>query len=155
MWLYVVVGVLCCFVFSSRRRHTRCALVTGVQTCALPIYVEGLVDSFVGNAHGLFIREVDLQTVGNLLRRPAIDPFAVTTMRLVAADERSLLRPGDIPPSSIVNLALKAVLEIIAQLQIGEQLRWIGYLGHTISTEERRVGKRGVMKCRSRGLANN
>src|SRR3546814_1631533 len=31
---------LCFFVFfffSSRRRHTRCALVTGVQTCALPI----------------------------------------------------------------------------------------------------------------------
>src|SRR3546814_5797667 len=26
-----------CF-FSSRRRHTRCALVTGVQTCALPIF---------------------------------------------------------------------------------------------------------------------
>src|SRR3546814_3750415 len=31
--------VVCCdlFYFSSRRRHTRCALVTGVQTCALPI----------------------------------------------------------------------------------------------------------------------
>src|SRR3546814_9308308 len=30
------------FFFSSRRRHTRCALVTGVQTCALPILmVEG------------------------------------------------------------------------------------------------------------------
>src|SRR3546814_6592335 len=28
--------VFCC-CFSSRRRHTRCALVTGVQTCALPI----------------------------------------------------------------------------------------------------------------------
>src|SRR3546814_9840578 len=28
---------LCCFFFSSRRRHTSCALVTGVQTCALPI----------------------------------------------------------------------------------------------------------------------
>src|SRR3546814_1977860 len=26
-------------VFSSRRRHTMCALVTGVQTCALPILV--------------------------------------------------------------------------------------------------------------------
>src|SRR3546814_6841033 len=25
------------FVFSSRSRHTSCALVTGVQTCALPI----------------------------------------------------------------------------------------------------------------------
>src|SRR3546814_8342303 len=29
-----------CF-FSSRRRHTRCALVTGVQTCALPIFLIG------------------------------------------------------------------------------------------------------------------
>src|SRR3546814_2589915 len=29
------------FFFSSRRRHTRCALVTGVQTCALPILVSG------------------------------------------------------------------------------------------------------------------
>src|SRR3546814_15306383 len=28
------------FFFSSRRRHTRCALVTGVQTCALPIVPE-------------------------------------------------------------------------------------------------------------------
>src|SRR3546814_7674440 len=32
------------FFFSSRRRHTRCSLVTGVQTCALPIFIEdGLV----------------------------------------------------------------------------------------------------------------
>src|SRR3546814_10832418 len=29
------------FFFSSRRRHTRCALATGVQTCALPISVSG------------------------------------------------------------------------------------------------------------------
>src|SRR3546814_571481 len=31
--------MLLTFFFSSRRRHTRCALVTGVQTCALPISV--------------------------------------------------------------------------------------------------------------------
>src|SRR3546814_5208427 len=29
--------MIVCFFFSCRRRHTRCALVTGVQTCALPI----------------------------------------------------------------------------------------------------------------------
>src|SRR3546814_16199902 len=29
--------IMISFFFSSRRRHTRCALVTGVQTCALPI----------------------------------------------------------------------------------------------------------------------
>src|SRR3546814_15963028 len=32
------------FFFSSRRRHTRCALVTGVQTCALPISRRFLAD---------------------------------------------------------------------------------------------------------------
>src|SRR3546814_1646869 len=45
------------FFFSSRRRHTRCALVTGVQTCALPIFFadvsplqmrEFMLDSTVG-----------------------------------------------------------------------------------------------------------
>src|SRR3546814_1536357 len=36
IYLYLLLGV---FFFSSRRRHTRCALVTGVQTCALPISV--------------------------------------------------------------------------------------------------------------------
>src|SRR3546814_5149347 len=33
----VFVDLVVPFFFSSRRRHTRCALVTGVQTCALPI----------------------------------------------------------------------------------------------------------------------
>src|SRR3546814_12977696 len=38
------------FVFSSRRRHTRCALVTGVQTCALPILIDaGLIDTFTAD----------------------------------------------------------------------------------------------------------
>src|SRR3546814_7222034 len=34
-----------CFFFSSRRRHTRCALVTGVQTCALPTCMIGITGS--------------------------------------------------------------------------------------------------------------
>src|SRR3546814_4325172 len=38
MITYIVVIVCVVFLFSSRRRHTRCALVTGVQTCALPIW---------------------------------------------------------------------------------------------------------------------
>src|SRR3546814_7474061 len=37
------------FFFSSRRRHTRCALVTGFQTCALPIYMLILSISERGN----------------------------------------------------------------------------------------------------------
>src|SRR3546814_4846145 len=41
MYRRIVFFVNVCFsyfFFSSRRRHTRCALVTGVQTCALPIW---------------------------------------------------------------------------------------------------------------------
>src|SRR3546814_20739181 len=39
MFVSFLISLLRCdlFFFSSRRRHTRCALVTGVQTCALPI----------------------------------------------------------------------------------------------------------------------
>src|SRR3546814_3754626 len=34
---FILDRYVCIFFFTSRRRHTRCALVTGVQTCALPI----------------------------------------------------------------------------------------------------------------------
>src|SRR3546814_1613871 len=39
LYVYLIVVFISfrLFFFSSRRRHTRCALVTGVQTCALPI----------------------------------------------------------------------------------------------------------------------
>src|SRR3546814_4274743 len=37
MLCIVLCFMFCFFFFSSRRRHTSCALVTGVQTCALPI----------------------------------------------------------------------------------------------------------------------
>src|SRR3546814_8621549 len=43
-WFYVLFCIYVVFFFSSRRRHTRCALVTGVQTCALPIYAGVIFD---------------------------------------------------------------------------------------------------------------
>src|SRR3546814_9783236 len=48
MLLEVVVDY---FFFSSRRRHTRCALVTGVQTCALPICAEVVGGNQGGAGH--------------------------------------------------------------------------------------------------------
>src|SRR3546814_9254231 len=37
------------FFFSSRRRHTMCALVTGVQTCALPIFAVAVAALGIGH----------------------------------------------------------------------------------------------------------
>src|SRR3546814_3926689 len=47
-----------CFFFSSRRRHTRCALVTGVQTCALPISFELVSDYQPAGDQPAAIREL-------------------------------------------------------------------------------------------------
>src|SRR3546814_4935991 len=43
-------SAVCFFFFSSRRRHTRCALVTGVQTCALPILADPTQGSVAAKA---------------------------------------------------------------------------------------------------------
>src|SRR3546814_14151033 len=60
------------FFFSSRRRHTRCALVTGVQTCALPIL------------HGVFLAKKEL--AGGRLRLPrALSAFIEAKDSKVAA----------------------------------------------------------------------
>src|SRR3546814_8668525 len=56
------------FFFSSRRRHTRCALVTGVQTCALPI----LLDMGVGDAMITGVTRHFRQTMVNV--KLVIDP---------------------------------------------------------------------------------
>src|SRR3546814_4872804 len=51
------------FFFSSRRRHTRCALVTGVQTCALPILPVNGIGKFlaIGLNYADHAREAGLE----------------------------------------------------------------------------------------------
>src|SRR3546814_10396761 len=48
----VLMYVIFLFFFSSIRRHTRCALVTGVQTCALPISLLELVETLSQHVTG-------------------------------------------------------------------------------------------------------
>src|SRR3546814_7433192 len=45
------------FFFSSRRRHTMCALVTGVQTCALPIFLPDPAAPAPGKFEAAFLRQ--------------------------------------------------------------------------------------------------
>src|SRR3546814_2613074 len=54
------------FFFSSRRRHTRCALVTGVQTCALPISPRR---SFLPYAEYMRIKEDVLLSLADIAQK--------------------------------------------------------------------------------------
>src|SRR3546814_9729124 len=57
------------FVFSSRRRHTRCALVTGVQTCALPLFRP----TCPGRARRIKIRHRELQKIRDVAMKDIIN----------------------------------------------------------------------------------
>src|SRR3546814_3258178 len=66
---------MCVFFFSSRRRHTRCALVTGVQTCALPIYGAALADLDDDRAVGsVLLLDQERHQLAPIARAPAISP---------------------------------------------------------------------------------
>src|SRR3546814_8602112 len=52
MWFCTSTVSVVSFFFSSRRRHTSCALVTGVQTCALPISASGVMHWLAAQGRG-------------------------------------------------------------------------------------------------------
>src|SRR3546814_5333832 len=57
------------FFFSSRRRHTRCALVTGVQTCALPIWMVNIALPLVPAASSRSLAQRAIAVAGGLGNR--------------------------------------------------------------------------------------
>src|SRR3546814_11440891 len=76
------------FFFSSRRRHTRCALVTGVQTCALPIYV------IVYDNAGAVIHDgsSDISTYGQAMQDPlAFEAVAARDVHMQVQMEERLM----------------------------------------------------------------
>src|SRR3546814_2162239 len=89
------------FFFSSRRRHTRCALVTGVQTCALPI------------SRSLNAR---LEPLWDLFRE-------LTSLRVMYAAANSLGLTQAAPPLPILPLSgqdharVQAVVETLASIK--------------------------------------
>src|SRR3546814_16414776 len=92
----VVIESLCAtllFFFSSRIRHTRGALVTGVQTCALPIFIDAADDLGVGFARQPLARrctglERDMVSndVGPSRRKPLKQSTAFFRIDLPASD---------------------------------------------------------------------
>src|SRR3546814_9587342 len=109
------------FFFSSRRRHTRCALVTGVQTCALPISSGGLGSYGEASLRGSSGRQV----------RILLDGLPLDT------------GGGDATSLSLISPFLLERVDVYqGRVPVG--------LGSGLRSEERRVGDEGVSTCRSR-----
>src|SRR3546814_1655757 len=90
---FIFYYVLLSFFFSSRRRHTRCALVTGVQTCALPIspddyFVEEVKQALLADPRlgETATERYDAVFRGGLQIHTTLDP-AVQAASLVARDQ--------------------------------------------------------------------
>src|SRR3546814_902485 len=111
------------FFFSSRRRHTRCALVTGVQTCALPIcgvhrFMTAPVASVVVlDLDDTLYLERDYVRSGFkaveqwLALERAAAGFSDTCWRLFEGGHR-----GDIFDQGLLELGLDSHAELVAQL---------------------------------------
>src|SRR3546814_5943287 len=102
------------FFFSSRRRHTRCALVTGVQTCALPILLAAFA-AHLARARGRLDAAEEKRIVNLLAEVPAAmnaalaHDAAIEEMAPVIAKARDVLYMGRGPDYP---LALEGALKL-------------------------------------------
>src|SRR3546814_15191193 len=109
------------YVFvSSRRRHTRCALVTGVQTCALPIFKQFTMP-------GITVEQKENELI-------------VTR----ANDEPKIRAKHGLMRSLLNNMVVGVTQGFSKKLEING----VGF--RVARSEERRVGKGCVSTCRSR-----
>src|SRR3546814_13760847 len=141
------------FFFSSRRRHTRCALVTGVQTCALPI--SGL-QLQLRRGTGAEVTEYLKQGTAELAIAGPLDepwsrldafplfeePFHLVVNRTHRLADRSRVEFSDLASDTLlINTECEMVEELKACLEANDIVD---------RSEERRVGEEGVRSCRSR-----
>src|SRR3546814_5813437 len=97
------------FFFSSRRRHTRCALVTGVQTCALPIYLI---------ACAIHDRAVGLNSFSD---QAVVRPGIKDLLARIVATEEEWCRPED-PKGLRSSPATGGFIEVHITLKDGTEL---------------------------------
>src|SRR3546814_2988324 len=134
----MVVGFLW-FFFSSRRRHTSCALVTGVQTCALPIF-PGLLDG--GFDEWMVSGEAE---IGRAVLKMLLVPEPV--QQAVDAYFEGLL---EIPSTTLGDTLMLAEQLAPVRSPLHRCAGDEGVGDVAARSEERRVGKECVSTCRSR-----
>src|SRR3546814_5033311 len=126
---YLKIYLFDFFFFSSRRRHMRCALVTGVQTCALPIYpVQRPGDNKWSMT--IFARDADTGMAKWVYQMTPHDEWDYDGVNEMVLFDREI--DGQ-PRKLLVHMDRNG-------------------FGYTLSSEERRVGEECISTCRSCGL---
>src|SRR3546814_15615806 len=136
MFVDVIYYILLCsilfsilFFFSSRRRHTRCALVTGVQTCALPISRSPAID----------------KERWRRARRRSGHREAIQPSRCAGQDPEQYLSRRNIRAAVRANAPGPSHFRGLKARRQAKGIRWRPPYNRT---EERRVGQESVSTCR-------
>src|SRR3546814_12093697 len=135
------------FFFSSRVRHTSCALVSGVHTCALPIYTAEKATTLTSRLLAFGRRQalrphaldlaVRLDALGDVLSRTLGSPIEIVL------DFAPDIYPIEADATELENALLNAAFNARDEMPRGGRLR----------SEERSVGKEGCSTGGSRGCA--
>src|SRR3546814_10409614 len=139
MWCELYTGGFICF--SSRRRHTRCALVTGVQTWALPI---------------------SQAAVEPLRRHPLLRALRLDKMSLAALEATLMLHRDQ--PERVPVLRMLGQNEAVLQMRAEQLLALVGSgaiersvacAGGGTLPEERIVSRAPIGRAKVRTAGNN
>src|SRR3546814_9335199 len=107
------------FFFSSRRRHTRCALVTGVQTCALPIYLGRLPAAEMNKS----LTHVDSDGTARMVdvgAKAETQRLAIASGRITMSPEAlAAIRAGNAPKGDVLGTARIAGIMAGKRTEIG------------------------------------
>src|SRR3546814_20499568 len=120
------------FFFSSRRRHTRCALVTGVQTCALPIFFRSNGTRDPGTPAYAALSANDFAAYRLTVTGRVNRPLALSLAQLRSMPARPQITRHDC---------------VEGRRAIG---KWTGPMLGQVRPEGRLVGKGSVRTCESR-----
>src|SRR3546814_678888 len=140
------------FFFTSRRRHTRCALVTGVQTCALPICQAEIEAALRGAAiaglvhampHGLDTRvgERGLKLSGGEKQRVAIARTLLKNPPILVLDEATSAL--DSRTEAHIQATLNAISRRRTTIIIAHRLSTVVDADEIIVLEAGKVAERG------------
>src|SRR3546814_11888177 len=135
-----LMSIYFCFFFSSRRRHTRCALVTGVQTCALPIFIDRVDGPILKKLGKTWHGKDEYKHSGGGVQ--AENLFYEEIAYMVTNLNRSVMSKD--AQGSVLHFHAGAGTSSLQPLPLDEQLATL-----LPSSEERRVGKECLCKCKS------